>query len=247
MPACRGSRLTKFETPCWLSTPTTTPVISTSCPLRGVVLPEPWTASMATGVGGPAHGAPHAVPLAAPDGPAKSALLSSVSCRPAAAALRVKVKSAPVVGKVRPGPLGAGGARRADRVLRDGARVLDQEAAGLGDLEVVGRVGGARVVARVLAEDEGLPGGQLGAGAQRIAVGPHARRPARGEAVEELPTREVDRRRGGVLDLDVLVELRGSRAQAQLGDDDARRRRGRRRGGGDQGCQHNDDQRDQMT
>ena len=59
---------------------------------------------MATGVGGPAHGAPHAVPLAAPDGPAKSALLSSVSCRPVAAALRVKVKSAPVVGKVSPVP-----------------------------------------------------------------------------------------------------------------------------------------------
>jgi hypothetical protein len=96
--------LTKFETPCWLSTPTTTPVICTSWPLRGVVLPEPWMASIASGVGGASHGWPHAVPSAAPDGPAKSAALSSVSCSPVPAALRVKVKSAPVVGNVRPGP-----------------------------------------------------------------------------------------------------------------------------------------------
>jgi hypothetical protein len=59
-------------------------------------------ASMASGVGGGSHGTPHAVPFAAPEGPSKSAALSSVSCRPAPAALRAKVKSEPVVGKVSP-------------------------------------------------------------------------------------------------------------------------------------------------
>ena len=183
---------------------------------------------------GAAHGGAAAVPLAAPDGPAKSALLSSVSCRPGAGRLAGEGEVRPGGGEGEAGPLGAARARRADRVLRDGARVLDQEAAGLGDLEVVGRIRSARVVAGVLAEDEGLPGRQLGAGAQRITGGPHARRPARREAVEQLPPREVHRRRGRVLDLDVLIELRSRGAQAQLGDDDARGRsatpRRRRRG-----------------
>jgi len=65
---------------------------------------RPWIASIASGVGGGSHGIPHAVPSALPDGPAKSAALSSVSCRPLPDALRVKVKSAPVVGKVSPAP-----------------------------------------------------------------------------------------------------------------------------------------------
>ena len=104
----------------------TTPVIWTSWPLRGDVAPEPWMASMASGVGGGSHGWPQALPLAAPDGAPKSAALSSLSCSPVPAALRVKVKSAPVVGKVRPGPSAQRRPGRADRVLGDGARVLDQ-------------------------------------------------------------------------------------------------------------------------
>ena len=86
--------------------PITVPVISTLSPSNGLVSPVPWIASIAVGAGGAAHAAPHGVPSASPLGPEKSAALLSVSCKPVplTAGLRVKTKSDPVAGKVRPVP-----------------------------------------------------------------------------------------------------------------------------------------------